>query len=100
MAEGHAEGGQPVNVWRARLRIAAQVGVLPEIFGMRSLGELIGITAAAGQLISALAPYAAGALFDATGSYSLAFLSTVLLLAAGGVVAGLLKRIAARMDRL
>jgi MFS family permease len=81
------------------VRISSQVGVLPEIFGMRSLGELIGITAAAGQLISALAPYAAGALFDATGSYSLAFLSTVLLLVAGGVVAGLVKRIAARMDR-
>ncbi len=78
------------------VRISAQVGVLPEIFGMRSLGELIGINAAAGTLIGALAPYAAGALFDATGSYSLAFLLMVLLLAAGGVVAGLLKRIAAR----
>jgi len=76
------------------VRISAQVGVLPEIFGMRSLGELIGITAAVGQLISASAPYAVGALFDATGSYSLAFLLIVLLLAAGGVVAGLVKRIA------
>ncbi len=82
------------------VRISAQLGVLPEIFGMRSLGELIGITTSASQLISALAPYAAGALFDATGSYSFAFLSTVLLLAAGGVVAGLVKRIAARIDRL
>ena len=82
------------------VRISAQVGVLPEIFGMRYLGELIGISSAAGTLISALAPYAAGALYDATGSYSLAFLSIVLLLAAGGVVAGFVKRIAARMDRL
>lgn len=78
------------------VRISAQVGVLPEIFGMRSLGELIGVTAAAGQLISAFSPYAVGALFDATGNYSLAFLLTVLLLAAGGVVAGFVKRIAAR----
>lgn len=78
------------------VRISAQVGVLPEIFGMRSLGELIGITAAAGQLISASAPYAVGALFDATGNYFLAFLSIVLLLAAGGVVAGFVKQIAAR----
>lgn len=78
------------------VRISAQVGVLPEIFGMRSVGELIGITAAAGQLISAFSPYAVGALFDATGSYFLAFLSTVLLLAAGGVVAGFVKRIAVR----
>lgn len=78
------------------VRVSAVVGMLPEIFGMRSLGELIGVCFAAGQLISALAPYAAGALFDITGSYSLAFLSIMLLLAAGGVVAGLMKRIAAR----
>ena len=76
------------------MRVAAQVGVIPEVFGMRSLGELIGITTAAGQLISAIAPYAAGALFDATGTYSLAFSAIVLLLAAGGLVAGMLKRIA------
>jgi MFS family permease len=81
------------------VRISAMIGVLPEIFGMRSLGELIGISSASGQLVSALAPYAAGALFDATGSYSLAFLSIVLLSVAAGVLAGLLKRIAARMDR-
>jgi MFS family permease len=78
------------------VRVSAVVGMLPEIFGMRSLGELIGICFAAGQLISSLAPYAAGALFDVTGSYSLAFLTIIFLLTAGGVVAGLMKRIAAR----
>ena len=77
------------------IRISAQIGVLPEIFGIRSLGELIGIISAAGQLVGALAPYAAGALFDATGSYSLAFLLIALLSAMGGVLAGLIKRIAA-----
>ena len=98
------------DIWMLRLfafsygvfhgvRISATVGVLPEIFGMASLGELIGISSAVGTLISALAPYAAGALFDATGSYSIAFLLIVLLLVAGGVVAGLIKRIAARSDR-
>jgi cyanate permease len=76
------------------------VGVIPEIFGMRSLGELIGITTAAGQLISAIAPYAAGALFDATGSYSLAFLFIIFLLTAAAVVAGFMKRLAARTQRL
>ncbi len=76
-------------------RVSAQVGVIPEIFGMRSLGELIGITTAAGQLVSSIAPYAAGALFDASGSYSLAFLSMVILLTAAGVVAGFMKRLAA-----
>jgi MFS family permease len=81
------------------VRISAQVGVLPEILGMGSLGELIGISTAAGMMISAVAPYAAGALFDATGSYSFAFLLIVLLLGAGGVVARLLKRIVARTER-
>ena len=81
------------------VRISAQVGVLPEIFGMRSLGELIGVTSAAGQLISAFSPYVVGALFDATGNYSLAFLLTIVLLAAGGVMAGLVKRIAALSTR-
>jgi MFS family permease len=81
------------------MRVAAQMGVIPEIFGMRSLGELIGITTAAGQLISSAAPYAAGALFDATGSYSLAFLFILLLLTAAGVVAGFMKRIAAPKQR-
>ncbi len=76
------------------VRISSQVGVLPEIFGMRSLGEAIGLTAAAGQLISAFSPYVVGALFDTRGSYSLAFLLTAILLVAGGVVAGLVKRIA------
>lgn len=77
------------------VRISAMIGVLPEIFGIRSLGELIGISSAAGQLISSLAPYAAGALFDATGSYNLAFLSIVILSVIAGVVAGFLKQIAA-----
>lgn len=79
------------------VRISAHVGVLPEIFGIRSLGEMIGISSAAGQLISSLAPYAAGALFDATGAYTFAFLSIILLLFIAGVVAGLLRRIAPPM---
>jgi len=80
------------------MRVAAQLGVIPELFGIRSLGELIGITTAAGQMISAIAPYTAGALFDATGTYSLVFLAIVLFLTAGGVVAGMMKRIAALTD--
>ncbi len=80
------------------MRVAAQVGIIPEVFGMHSLGKLIGITTAAGQMISAIAPYAAGALFDATGTYSLAFLAIALLLVAGGLVAGMIKRIAACKD--
>jgi cyanate permease len=60
------------------------------------LGVLIGITAATGQLIGALAPYAAGALFDATRSYSLVFLAMIPMLAIAGGVAMRLKPIAPR----
>ena len=52
-----------------RMRISATVGVLPEIFGMVSLGELIGICSSVGTQISAMAPYAVGALFDATDRF-------------------------------
>ncbi len=76
-------------------RVSAQVGAIPEIFGLNSLGVLIGITAAAGQMIGALAPYSAGALFDATGSYSLVFILIVPVLALAGVVASWLKPAAA-----
>ena len=77
-------------------RVSAQIGVIPEIFGMKSLGVIIGITTAVGQLIGALAPYVAGALFDATGSYSLVFVSIVPILAIAGVVAGMLKPMVAQ----
>lgn len=76
------------------IRIVGQVAVLPEIFGIRSLGELIGISSAIGQIVASFAPYAAGAIFDATGSYSPAFLVIFALSAAAGCVAALLKRIA------
>jgi OFA family oxalate/formate antiporter-like MFS transporter len=78
------------------IRIAAQIGVLQEIFGIRSLGELIGISSAVAQVVGAFAPYAAGAIFDATGSYSQTFQVILVLSVAAGLVAALLKRIAAR----
>ena len=78
------------------IRIAGQVAVLPEIFGIRSLGELIGISSAIGQIVASFAPYAAGAIFDATGSYSPAFIVIIVLSLAAGLVAALLKRIASR----
>ncbi len=52
------------------VRIAGGIGVLGEIFGLKSLGELIGVSTAVAQIVGAFAPYAAGAIFDATGSSS------------------------------
>ena len=77
------------------VRIAGGIGVLGEIFGLQSLGELIGVSTAVAQIVGAFAPYAAGAIFDATGSYSLVFFLVCISSAAAGVVAALLKRIGA-----
>jgi MFS family permease len=62
------------------MRISGQVGVLAKLFGLRSLGVLIGVSAAISQLAGALAPYAVGLVFDMTGSYSMAFALVILLL--------------------
>ena len=81
------------------IRIAGGVGVLPEIFGIRFLGELIGVSAALGQVIASFSPYLAGAIFDATGSYAPAFLIIFLLGMAAALVAALLKRMAPLVAR-
>lgn len=81
------------------VRIAGGVGVLPEIFGIRSLGELIGVSAALGQVVGAFSPYVAGAIYDSTGSYGPAFLIVFLLAMAAALVAALLKRIGRRILR-
>lgn len=77
------------------VRISGQLGVIPEVFGIRSLGELIGISTAIGQMISFAAPYAAGLIFDATGSYTPVFLVIFVLMMTAGFVVAMLKRIAA-----
>lgn len=76
------------------IRIASGVGVLTEIFGIRSLGELIGVTGALGMAAGSFAPYLAGAVFDLSGSYAPAFLGIFFLAVAAAVVAALLRRIA------
>jgi MFS family permease len=72
-------------------RAPAQVGILGEFFGMRSLGELIGITSAASMLLAALAPSMAGFVFDTTGSYSVAFIIVMAFLFTAGLVATMMR---------
>ncbi len=72
-------------------RVPAQIGILGEFFGMRSLGELIGITSAIGQLVGAFAPYMAGFIFDTTGSYTVAFIIIMVLLLGAGFIATAMK---------
>jgi MFS family permease len=73
-------------------RISSLLGMLGEFFGMRALGELIGITMALGMAMGAVAPYIAGFIFDTTGSYFTAFMIVLALLVASGVLAAYVKK--------
>lgn len=53
------------------VRAVSVSGVIGCLFGMRAIGELIGIAMACAQLTAALGPYAAGYLHDVLGSYTL-----------------------------
>jgi len=79
-------------------RVPAIIGILGSFFGMRSLGALIGITSAISVVFGALAPYFAGFVFDATGSYFWAFLILVLALASTGAVAKIIKKPALKVS--
>jgi len=68
-------------------RNVAWMGILGEFFGMRSLGELIGISDAIAEVMAAFGPYIAGFMFDRTGSYFMSFLLIMVLLLAAGLVA-------------
>lgn len=74
------------------VRVVAQMGIVGEFFGMRSLGELLGIVSAISNLVGAMAPYIAGFIFDTTGSYSVAFITVAVALMAGGIMALVMKR--------
>jgi OFA family oxalate/formate antiporter-like MFS transporter len=68
------------------LRIPAQLGIVSDFFGVSSLGVLIGITTAVGQIAGAFAPYMAGFIVDRTGEYSLAFIVLMVVLMGAAIV--------------
>ncbi len=49
------------------------VKVIPEVFGLRALGAVMGVLTLGWRLGAALGPAAAGFLYDLTGAYTLAF---------------------------
>ena len=49
------------------------VRVMPEVFGMRALGAIMGVLSLGWRLGAALGPFVAGSTYDLTGSYALAF---------------------------
>jgi MFS family permease len=74
------------------VRVPAMLGILGEFFGMHSLGELTGIVLAMGAIIGAFAPYVVGFIFDAVGSYSVAFIIVIAFLLTSGIVASSMKK--------
>ena len=73
-------------------RSTSMPGTLGAFFGMRSLGELIGITSATANILAAFVPYIAGYVFDSMGNYLLVFLSLVALLLGTSLLALALRK--------
>jgi MFS family permease len=73
------------------IRVPAQLGILQQTFGLESLGQLVGISTAIGQVCGAMAPYAAGFIYDQTGSYSIVFYILMAMLVATGILAFVIK---------
>lgn len=73
------------------IRVPAQLGILEQTFGISSLGQLIGISTAIGQVCGAAAPYAAGFIYDQTGSYSIVFFILMAILTATAIMAARIK---------
>jgi MFS family permease len=67
-------------------------GILGSFFGMRSVGDLIGITSAVANISGAFVPYIAGYVFDSLGSYTMVFLSLAVLLFVAGILATTIKK--------
>lgn len=67
-------------------------GAIGSFFGMRSLGELIGINGAISNISSAFMPFAAGYIFDFFGSYALVFASLSVLLLVAALLTAIMKR--------
>jgi MFS family permease len=73
-------------------RLPAHLGILGEFFGMHSLGEIIGISQAIALLVGAFAPYLAGFIFDAAGSYVVVFLIVTVLQFSSSIVASRMRK--------
>lgn len=71
--------------------IALQSLVTAELFGLSSLGILVGSVAFIYTIGAALGPALSGHIFDITGSYSLAFLADAILVAIALILALLLR---------
>lgn len=67
--------------------------VTAELFGVRSLGAIVGVVMFSFTLGGAIGPLLAGSIFDISGSYKPAFLASVAVSAAGIILSSVLKPI-------
>ena len=74
------------------IRTTSLNGAIGSFFGMRSLGELIGISSAISNIPGAFMPYAAGYIFDVFGSYALVFAAMSILLLASALLTIVMKK--------
>jgi len=78
------------------LSFASVVTLLPvltaELFGIKSLGVMIGALTLVGIIGEAIGPVLTGSIFDITGSYRLAFLICVVIIAAAAILSLVLLR--------
>jgi MFS transporter, OFA family, oxalate/formate antiporter len=64
----------------------AFVKVVPEVFGLLALASVMGVLGLGWRTGGASGPAAAGFLYDATGSYTIAFTGVLVLLGVAGVL--------------
>ena len=75
----------------------AQLSTIPaDVFAGPHLGAILGVVQSGGGLGGAIGPFLAGWLFDATGSYRLAFLAACVAVAGSAIAAWLAARPVAR----
>jgi MFS transporter, OFA family, oxalate/formate antiporter len=76
------------------------VPILAEYFGLKSLGIISGAVFCCSNIGAAIGPPAAGGIFDITGSYQLAFISSVIAGLVAGLILWILKVLGSRSSNL
>ncbi|GAH33971.1 unnamed protein product, partial [marine sediment metagenome] len=72
--------------------LAALMSPVPaELFGLRSLGTIVGAVMCSFTIGGAIGPVLAGSIFDMTGSYNSAFLTCVAVGVTGIILSALLR---------
>jgi MFS family permease len=66
--------------------------IITDIFGMHSIGAIMGGTLVGWSIGAAVGPATGGFIYDVTGSYSPAFLSTVAIMLAASLLMTLVRR--------